>query len=57
MGLKLQILNTANILIDLLELCDDGNFVDSVIGAIYYNDKEPLWTLEDELREEDEEEY
>jgi hypothetical protein len=49
MELKAQIISTANLLIELLESCQDEELVDSVVDAIRYNDKEPLWELEDKL--------
>ena len=49
MELKAKIINTADLLMDLLECCRDEEFVDEIVNAIYCNDKEPLWTWEDKL--------
>ena len=51
MGLKAKILEHAIQLLELLEHCDDDEFVDTVVGAVWGNDVEPLWNLEDNLRE------
>ena len=51
MGLKERILNHAVQLLELLEHCDDDEFIDAVVGAVYGNDVEPLWNLEENLRE------
>ena len=47
--LKAQTIKVAIRLLDLLTSCDDEEFVDSVVNAIYYNDVEPLWDLEENL--------
>lgn len=48
--LKAKIINTAERLLNLLECCEDDDFIDAVVGAIYDNDVEPLWELEEELQ-------
>lgn len=50
MELKVQAIKAAIRLLNLLTSCDDEEFVDAVVNAIYYNDVEPLWELEDNLR-------
>ena len=46
---KALILNAAYLFMDMLEDCQDDNFVEDVINAISNNDKALLWDLEDEL--------
>ena len=57
MELKAKIINTANLLMDLLEHCQDEDLIDTIIDAIRYNDKEPLWDLEEQLELDEEEVY
>ena len=57
MGLKAKIINTTNLLMDLLECCQDEELIETIIDAIRYNDKEPLWELEDQLEMEEQEVY
>lgn len=52
MELKAEIVNTAMILLNLLEHCDDEDFVDEIVNAVYENDIAPLWNLEDRLGED-----
>ena len=57
MDIKEKILRAAHELMNLTGYCEDDDFVETVINAIYNNDVEPLWVLEDRLSmEEDEEE-
>jgi hypothetical protein len=57
MDIKEKILRAAHELMNLTGYCEDDNFVETVVNAIYNNDVEPLWVLEDRLSmEEDEEE-
>ena len=48
-ALKVQIVNEALHLLNLLEQCEDDDFVDIIVNSIYENDVAPLWTLDDEL--------
>lgn len=48
-ALKVQIVNHAIQLLNMLEQCEDDDFVDIVVNSIYENDVAPLWTLEDQL--------
>ena len=57
MELKAKIINTTNLLMDLLECCQDEELIETIIDAIRYNDKEPLWELEDQLEMEEQEVY
>ena len=50
MELKAKILNTAITLLEMLECYEeDDDLIDTVVNAIYGNDVEPLWELEDRL--------
>lgn len=49
MELKAEIINTAMALLNLLEDCNDDDFVDEIVNAVYENDVAPLWDLEDRL--------
>jgi hypothetical protein len=49
MELKAKIINTANLLMDLLEYCHDEDLVETVVNASWNNDKEPLWDPEEQL--------
>ena len=51
MGLKAKILEHAILLLELLDHCEDDEFVDTVVSAVWGNDVEPLWNLEENLRE------
>lgn len=57
--LKAKILNAAYLFMELLDDCAEYDFVEEVIDAIKYNDKELLWDLEEQLASntEEEEEY
>ena len=57
MELKAKIINTANLLMDLFECCQDEDLVETIIDAIRYNDKEPLWNLEEQLELTEEEKF
>lgn len=57
MELKAKIINTANLLMDLLEHCQDDELIETIIDAIRYNDKEPLWDLEEQLEITEEEKF
>ena len=59
MDIKEKILRAAHELMNLIGYCEDDDFVESVVGAIYNNDVDPLWSLEDQLtsEEDEEEEY
>lgn len=48
-SLKAQIINNALQLLNMLEQCEDDDFVDIIVNSIYENDVAPLWTLEDQL--------
>lgn len=48
-GLNAKIIDCAIRLLDMLENCEDDNFVDTIVNAIYENDVAPLWDLEDKL--------
>jgi hypothetical protein len=54
--LKVSILYHATKLLELLEHCDNDEFIDEIVNAVYCNDVAPLWKLEDDLREDDIEE-
>ena len=49
MKLKFEILEMASTLLSLLETCDDDEFVDYVVEAVYNNDRMALFELEDVL--------
>lgn len=51
MELKIEIVNIAMSLLRLLEVCDDTDFVDTIVDAIYQNDIAPLWFLEEQMEE------
>ena len=59
MELKVQIIKAADMLMDLLEICRDEEFVEDIVNTVACNDKATLWDWEDRLStdEEDEEEY
>ena len=57
MELKAKIINTANLLMDLLEVCHDEDLIETVVNAIWNNDKEPLWDLEEQLELDEREVY
>lgn len=60
MELKAKIINTADLLMDLLEICSDEEFIEDIVNAVACNDKATLWDWEDKLsvdEEEGEEEY
>ena len=57
MELKAKIINTANLLMDLLEVCHDEDLIETVVNAIWNNDKEPLWDLEEQLELDEQEVY
>ena len=54
--LKVSILYHATQLLELLEHCDNDEFIDEVVNAVYENDIAPLWRLEEDIREDDIEE-
>ena len=47
MELKQKIINTAILLLNLLEHCDDEELIDYVVNAIWSNDIMALYDLED----------
>ena len=49
MELKQKIINTAILLLNLLEHCDDEELIDYVVNAIWSNDIMALYDLEDTL--------
>lgn len=49
MGLKAQIIDYAMRLMELLEQCDDDDFIDTVVNSVYANDVAPLWDLDENL--------
>ena len=49
MELKQKIINTAILLLNLLEHCDDEELIDYVVNAIWSNDTMALYDLEDTL--------
>lgn len=51
MELKEKIINTAVLLVNLLDHCGDGELVDYVVNAIWNNDVLALYELEDALEE------
>ena len=51
MELKEKILNTAILLLNLIEHCDDEEFYDYVISAIWNKDIMALYDLEETLTE------
>lgn len=51
MELKHKIIDTAVLLLNLLEHCDDEEFFDYVVNAIWNNDTLMLYDLEDTLEE------
>ena len=48
-GIKAQIIDEAIKLLELLETCDDDEFIDEIVNAIYYNDVKALEYMEEEL--------
>ena len=56
MELKVQIIKAADILMDLLEICHDEEFIEDIVNAVACNDKATLWDWEDKLSTEDEDE-
>jgi len=54
--LKAKILNAAYMFMELLDDCGEYEFVEDVIDAIKYNDKELLWDLEEQLEHASEDE-
>ena len=57
MELKAKIINTANLLMDLMEIYHDEDLIETVVNAIWNNDKEPLWDLEEQLELDEREVY
>ena len=51
MELKEKIINTAILLLNLLEHCGDEELADYVVNAIWNNDTLALYELEDALEE------
>ena len=49
MELKLRIIGATEVLLNLLENCDDDVFVDQIVNVIYENDIAALWSLEEVL--------
>ena len=49
MELKLRIIGATEALLNLLENCDDDDFVDQIVNVIYENDIATLWSLEEVL--------
>ena len=49
MELKQKIINTAVLLLNLLEHCDDEELCDYVVNAVWNNDIIALYDLEDTL--------
>lgn len=49
-GIKAKILDEAIKLLELLEMCEDDEFVTDVANAVYYNDEKALEYMEEELR-------
>lgn len=47
--LKVSIVKCAMELMNMLDHCEDDDFVDLIVNSIYENDVAPLWDLEDEL--------
>ena len=45
--LKVSIVKYAIELMDMLDHCEDEDFVDLVVNSIYENDVAPLWDIED----------
>ena len=45
MNLKEQALNCAIQLLNLLDHCDDDDFVESIVDAVYSNDSMALWEI------------
>ena len=48
-GIKAKIIDEAIKLLELLEMCDDDEFVSDIVNAIYYNDVKALEYMEEEL--------
>lgn len=49
MELKHDIIDAATSLLTLLSYCDDDDFIEYVVGAIYNNDVMSLYDLEESL--------
>jgi len=49
MKLKFEILEAASLLLNMLDTCEDDEFVDYVVEAVYNNDRMALFELEDVL--------
>ena len=45
MELKAQVINCAIQLLNLLDHCEDDDFVESVVDAVYSNDSMALWEV------------
>ena len=48
-GIKAKIIDEAIKLLELLEMCEDDEFVGDVVNAVYYNDVKALEYMEEEL--------
>lgn len=57
MELKAQIIKAADMLMDLLEICHDEEFIEDIVNAVSCNDKATLWDWEDRLDPDEEDEY
>ena len=51
MEIKAKTINTAVLLLHLLEHCDDEEFMDYIVNAVWNNDILALYDLEDALNE------
>ena len=50
-GIKAKIIDEAIKLLELLDACEDDEFVDEIVGAVYYNDEKALEYMEEKLRD------
>lgn len=48
-GMKAKIIDEAIKLLEILEMCEDDEFVNDIANAVYYNDVKALEYMEEEL--------
>lgn len=48
-GIKVKIIDEAIKLLELLEMCEDDEFVSDIVNAVYYNDSKSIEYMEEEL--------
>lgn len=50
-GIKEKIIDAAFRLLELMNMCEDDEFVTEIANAVYYNDEKALEYIEEELRD------